>query len=251
MKKLNLLKNATKKVIFGKEGGESLWDKMTKKPKERIDKNFPLGIRLNGKVEIKGLNSKFILAKDKFEISKPKSSNARVVALGEIDLGDGLKVYRAYLVPNGGDERDIFFIDMEMFKNQVDNIKMFVKLDEIYPDSMEEWQSWLDGSDEDYANIGGPDFITPSEKVYKRVWDSESESEVQVEFIEKLYDEPYDENIEIFNNRACLYGRNIDEDDANSQIEYLFVSAVEDEKEEAFIEIHLGIDLTQADLNII
>lgn len=251
MRKLNLLKNAVKKFIFGKEDGETLWDKITKKPKERIDKNFPLGIRLNSKVELKGLNSKFILAKDKFEISKPKSFSCRVGALGEIELNNSIKIYRVYLVPDSGDERDIFFIEIGTYNNRVDDIKMFVKSDEVYPDSKQEWQSWLDGDEENYANIGGPDFMTPSEKTYNRLWDSESEEEVQVEFIEKLYDEPYDKSIEIFNNRACLYGRHIDENDKNSQIEYLLVSAVEDEKGDALIEIYLGIDLTEADLNII
>ncbi len=101
---------------------------------DRIDKDLPLGLRVRGMVEIPQVD--FILAGDKLKIKHPGLSNI-VLSYGVIPLGKST-FHRFYLESSGG----IYMLQLITDeRKQVEDCKLFMPFDEIYPD---DWGFWLD-----------------------------------------------------------------------------------------------------------
>lgn len=226
---------------------DDLKDSYKKTTRERIDKNLPLGIRIQGIVEIPQVD--FILGGESLKIRHPGSGNV-VVSYGTFPVG-GSVTHRFYL--NAADL--VYMLQIVTDRNLgIEECKLFMPYDEIYP---QDWGFWL--SDKD-GYIGYESFQTKDGVRYDRVWDNEEgkvvvESDDQgnqitrippFEYLETIYLSPYGDESETVKYDSMLYGRQVNE----NVDEYLLLSAV-NEKEGASVQILVGIELQPSSIKVL
>jgi hypothetical protein len=234
------------KKIAGKKYDE-IKESRDRPMSERIDKDFPLGIRLKGIVEIPEVD--FILGGNDLKIKHPGESNV-VVSYGTFPVGES-SVKRFYL--DARDQPYILQIVTDA-KNLIEECKLFMPYDEIFP---QDWGFWLAEAD---GLIGYSEFQTKDGTQYLRVWDNPDQENVVQEddqgnritrippfqFTETICLDAYGEQTEKVNYDSMLYGRRVND---NSD-EYLLVSAVEAE-DGASVQIMVGIELQPASIKVI
>ncbi|MBI5569005.1 MAG: DUF2491 family protein [Desulfomonile tiedjei] len=238
---LNLLKRiALKKVDQLKESASKGWT-------ERIDKNLPMGVRIGGMVEIPQVD--FVLGGDALKVKYPGTSSI-VLSYGTFPVGGSL-VHRFYL---DGEDKVYLWQLVTDPKQTFEESKLFMPYDEVYP---EDWDFWLSSTD---GYIGLSAFQLKDGTQYVRVWeDEEAETVLQedasqnrltrippVQFMEKIFLDPYGETTEMVKHDSMLYGRQVNENVA----EYLLVSAV-NEKAGASVQIMVGIELEPSTVKVI
>jgi hypothetical protein len=214
---------------------------------DRIDKELPLGLRIRGLVDIPQVD--FILAGDALKIRHP-GPNCIVASYGYSVMGKSM-VHRFYL--QAAD--DVYMLQIVTDEQKIiDECRLFMTYDEVYPD---DWNFWL--SDRD-GYIGYEVFQLKDGTQYYRVWeDPEAEVVVEqdeqgnritrippVEFLETVYHDPYGKQSETVKCDSMLYGRNVNE----NVDEYLLVSAV-NEQDGACVRIMVGVGLEPASLKVI
>jgi hypothetical protein len=208
--------------------------------RERIDKDLPLGLRIRGLVEVPIVD--FVLGGEDLKIKHPGTRNP-VVAYGSFDLG-GSTVNRFYLES----PEEIYALQIVANRSkEIEECKLFMPFDEVYPNNPRDWDFWLSPDD---GYIGLDAFQTKDEILYDRVWAGEGpvgSGEVDrvapFEFAETVYHDPYGEDWESVKYFSMLYGRHI-----NEQVdEYLLLSAVEEE-EGASIQIMVGVEIDPGSL---
>ncbi len=240
----NLLRKVGLKKIDGiKETFSGITD-------ERIDLNLPLGLRFNCLVEIPEVD--FILAGDELEIKHPGLSNS-VISYGNFPVGTSL-VHRFYL----NHPEHVYMLQVITDSRQiVEETKLFMSYDEVFPQDSESWDFWLSDSD---GYIGLNIFETKNSKRYFRVWENPDAIRVleqdasgnqinripPVSFLEDLRLDPYGKSSETVKYDSMLYGRNVNE----NVDEYLLVSAAQD-REGASVQIMVGIPLEPASVKVI
>jgi len=223
--------------------------------KQRVDKDWPLDLRINAGIEL-SVKSKFIINRDTLKMQEPRSLKGRVIAVSVSDISEeedeSLMQYRAFILPEDGSEDDIFVLEIGVEDKQVISTRLWTLLEEINPSSPEEIAKWLDGDEENYPYIGGPDFNVPHlEVVYDRIYVPEAGCDIIIqEYDEKIISSPFGEDTKVVKNIMCLYGRYLNEEVENSVVEYLSVCALEDE-DGLDIELWLGIDILEADVKVI
>jgi hypothetical protein len=214
---------------------------------ERVDKDLPLGLRIIGMVEIPEVD--FILGGNDLRIKHPGDS-AIVASYGTFPTGHS-KVHRFYL---NATETVYMLQIVTDDRNIIEECKLFMPYDEVYPD---DWDFWLSAQD---GYIGLEIFQTKDQTQYSRVWDNEdSKTVVQedaqgnqltrippVPFTEKIYLDPYGQATETVEYESMLYGRHVNE----NVDEYLLLSAV-NEKDGASIQLMVGIALEPSSLKVI
>jgi len=214
---------------------------------ERVDKDLPLGLRINGMIEVPEVD--FILGGNDLKIKYPGSSSI-VKSYGMFPMGN-VRVHRFYL-----DATDnVYMLQIVADENNiVQECKLFMPYDEVYPD---DWDFWLSAHD---GYIGLEIFQTKDQTQYFRVWDNdESKTVVEedaqgnqltrippVPFTEKIYLDPYGESVETVEYDCMLYGRHVNE----NVDEYLLLAAV-NEKDGASVQIMVGIALEPSSLKVI
>jgi hypothetical protein len=228
----------------------------TKIDAEELDlKKLPLNIRLGGIIDISAINTFLISNRTSLELNNFDSFKGYIRSIGKIKLNSDLTIYKIYISKEIDSPKDeiIFRLEIELINDEVQNIKIFKKYADIFPNSLEEWQEWLDGDDENYPNIGGLDFTTPNEKFYTRLWEENNENTVRYDFDESKYDDSSsikNKQSILIKHSATLYYREIN--NSNKSREYLFASHIINEKEQlSFIQIDLGLEINQTDINII
>ncbi len=123
----NLFKKIGQKKVddFRQSSGKSFSDK--------IDRDLPLGLRFNCLVEFPEVD--FILAGDDLLIKYPGAS-CSVVSYGKFPVGDSM-LHRFYLDTSEGPYMLQIVADN---KKIIEECKLFMPYDEIYPD---DWGFWL------------------------------------------------------------------------------------------------------------
>jgi hypothetical protein len=237
----NLLKRMGLKKI------DDLKDSYQKSMRERIEKDLPLGIRIQGIVEIPEVD--FILGGEGLKIKHPGADNV-VVSYGAFPVGSSM-VHRFYL--NAADL--VYMLQIVADKNRsIEECKLFMPYDEIYP---QDWDFWL--SDKN-GYIGYEIFQTKDGVRYDRVWDNEDNKVVveqddqgnqitripPLEYMETVYLSPYGDETETVKYDSMLYGRHVND----NVDEYLLLSAV-NEKEGASIQLLVGIDLQPSSIKVL
>lgn len=254
--RMRILAAIGKKYVGKKVDSVKSLFKDKEEPKLRVDKDLPLGIRVNAGIELLGINSKFILNKDKLEMGKPVSNKGRIIAISISDLSEDedktLMQYRAFILPDGGKESDTFVLEIGV--DTVENTKScrVWTLNSTYtPSSAKEITEWLDGDEETktFPYIGGPDTSTPWNKSYTRLWEPEEMIPIQETYDEKIISHPYGEGTNTVENIMCVYGRYLEEDNEDSPVEYLSITAIEDDGS-LDVEFWLSIDINEADFKI-
>jgi hypothetical protein len=211
---------------------------------ERIDYNNPLGIRINGIVEVPITD--FILGADQLKIQHPGNSNT-VLSMGRFLIGDST-IRRFYL--DAGE--NIYMLQVITDKKSlIEECKLYMPFDEVYPNT-DGWGFWLDETE---GYIGYSAFQTKDNTLYERVWQDEG-AEVQlpdgitrippISFTERIFLDPYGDTWEDVKHSAMLYGRHA----TNDTDEFLLVSAVED-KGGASVQLLVGIPLEPPSLKVI
>jgi hypothetical protein len=216
----------------------------------RIDKDLPLGLRINGMVEIPEVD--FILGGSDLKIKHPGTSNT-VLSYGTFPVGDA-SVNRFYL--DGPEQPYVLQVVVDS-KKIVEECKLFMPYDEVYPQRSEDWAFWLADAD---GYIGLSVFQIKDGTQYLRVWQNDGAETVveedgsgnrltripPVQLEETLYLDPYGKETEIVKYESMLYGRH-----ANDSVdEYVLLAAVE-EKDGASIQIMVGIELAPAAIKVI
>jgi len=217
---------------------------LTRYKSKRPITELPLDIRIGGIVNLENISSRFIINRDNFQMVKPYQLKGYITTIGKIRLDDDMSIYNIYVSENIDDKESIFTLKIELVNGVISVVKLFTNYKVIYPSTVSEWEEWLDGDEENYPNIGGLEFITPSGIKYKRVWESGVEETVRTKFIENISTE---ENHMDTLNIVSLYGRELE----SNEIEYLYVSNIEDSDLNNFIKIELGIAIKESELTII
>ncbi len=225
-------------------------DSFSKMTDERIDLDLPLGLRFNCLVEIPEVD--FILAGEELEIKHPGPSNS-VISYGNFPVGDSL-VHRFYLDhPN-----NVYMLQVITDSRQiVEEVKLFMSYDEVFPQDDESWDFWLSDND---GYIGLNVFDTKNGKRYFRVWENPDAARIleeddsgnqinripPVSFLENVCLDSFGKNSETVKYDSMLYGRNVNE----NVDEYLLVSAAQ-ERDGASVQIMVGIPLEPASIKVI
>jgi hypothetical protein len=206
---------------------------------EKIDLGLPLDLRINGLVEISEVE--FVLGGSDLKIKHP-GTGSTVVTIGAFSLGQS-DVRRLYLDSDNG----MYMLQVVLDRNKsVEECKLFMPYDEVYP---EDWSFWL--ADED-GYIGLNVFQLKDGTQYDRVWEDEDSMRIveqddqgtritripPLEYLETIYSDRTGGSMETVKYDTMLYGRQVNE----SVYEYLMVSAVNDQ-EGASVQIMVGIEL--------
>jgi len=215
---------------------------------KRIDENLPLGLRVNGMIEVDEVD--FILGGPDLKVKQPKSSEI-ILSYGRFVIGSST-VHRCYF--SSGDIPYMLQIVVDGQQGALEECKLFMAHDEIYP---QDWDFWLSEKD---GYIGLSVFQIKDGTLYWRVWENDDAQVVvqqdsqgepithipPVQFIETMYYDAYGERTETLKHDAMLYGRHV-----NQEVdEYLLISAV-NERDGASVQIWLGLELSPSALKII
>lgn len=213
------------------------------KPKKPFT-NLPLDIRIGGIVDLTSIQSRLILNRDNFEMNAPETLKGYIIAIGEIKLDDELQIFNIYVSENIDDKESAFTLKIEILNGLISIVKVFTPYETVYPETVKDWEEWLDGDEENYPNIGGLEFFTKTGVKYNRVWEDGIEETVRTKYIESITkDEEHKDTLNI----VSLYGKELN----NKEIEYLFVSNIEDAELNNFVRIELGITIQESELVVI
>ena len=229
---------AKRKAENVKQDVKGLFGKSNKK--ELVDKHLPLGLHVDGKVALDDVP--FIINGPKFKTSFP-GRDMEVAAYGVFNAG-GATVHRFYL--KGMNEAMIQIVVNE--DGEMEESRLFVSIDEVYPQSKEEWGVWLADGD---GLIGWNGFQhKDDESIFNRAWDESGDEWVEpVTFSETVYLDRYGDKQVTLHHAAMLYGRWIDGGEETA--EYTLVSAEEHPDGKALVHIMCGIDYDPGFINVV
>jgi hypothetical protein len=216
---------------------------LIKRRKTIIVKKFPLNIRLGGIVDISAIEQRLEKSKHLFAMKIPKELKGYITAIGVIKLDDDIDIYNLYVSENLDSKEHIFILRMEFMNGNISFVKMLTKYEKIEP-TASEWELWLDGDENNYPKLGGLTFVLEPNILYKRIWNKGVNEVVRTKYIEKIMTD--DNELDTL-NIISLYGRALDE----NEIEYLFISNIEDAELNNFIRIDIGIGIKNGELSIL
>jgi hypothetical protein len=215
---------------------------LLKREKEkRPIKELPLDVRIGGVVDLESLKSRFELNKDKFKMVIPKTLKGYITAIGKIKLDENMLIYNVYVSENINSENSLFTLKLEVSNGVITVVKLLTLYDKIYPRGVKDWEKWLDGDADKHPIIGDLQFTTKAGIVYKRVWENGVNEAVRSKFIENLQkDSSHFETLNI----VSLYGRDL----GDGEIEFLYLSNIEDYELNNFVKVELGIAVRESEL---
>ncbi len=233
---------------LGEKKYEGLKEAYRRVGAKRIDENLPLGLRFNGMLEIDEVD--FILGQPDLKIIRPLNAEV-ILSYGRFPIGSST-VHRCYF--SSGDTPYMLQVVTNDRDNALEECKLFMAYDEIYP---QDWNFWLSETD---GYIGLSVFQLKDGTLYWRVWENNDAQVIvqqdaqgdpvthipPVQFIETIYYDAYGDRSETLKHDAMLYGRHVNQD----VDEYLLISAV-NEREGASVQIWVGLELSPTALKII
>lgn len=186
--------------------------------------------------------SPFLLAAPYTALQAPEAATSSgllsVATLGEAVAGE-LIWYRLHV--SGG--RGFFQVHLDV-RGQPDECRYFSRLDEVVPGDAAEWGAWLDAHE---GMIGWPEFQTKEGRVYRRLW-VPGQTHVAPRIIEETLETDVGDT-QRQRQQAMLYARATGAAAPAPPTEYLLVQAVEQDAA-AWVEIHVGIDIPSAALQL-
>ena len=229
------------KAVAAKKAG-SLKDAFrAKKKSEPVDRNLPFDIHIDGNISLDTVP--FLIHGDKLAMERPGKA-CRVTAYGRIGM-DGTTIHRFYL-QDAADEDRTALLQVVVDGDSVAECRLFSSLDEVCPDSRDEWAFWLD---EEEGYIGWSAFEDKKARVFDRIWGDEDEPRTApVEFTETVYLDRFGEKTLTVSHAAMLYGRWVDEE--TEMAEFVMLSAEEHSDETALVQILAGIDINPGSIKV-
>jgi Protein of unknown function (DUF2491) len=182
--------------------------------------------------------SSFLLAAGMTKVKPPEYGGMISVEAVGLISDDGVALHRLYL-PG----RQAFFMLHLGRDGAPDECRYFSLLDLVTPATQDEWGLWLAPAQ---GMIGWSQFQTKDGKLYDRVWAPGSGKvppRYQVETVQDLGG-----TIER-RFQAMLYGARTGAAPPAPEVEYVLVCAIE-QGDEAWVEVHAGIDINPAALTL-
>lgn len=215
---------------------------------KRIDEDLPLGLRFSGMIEVGEVD--FILGQPDLKVRRPPNTEV-ILSCGRFLIGEST-AHRFYF--SSADTPYMLQVVTRGNDGTIEECKLFMAHDEIYP---QDWDFWLSERD---GYIGLSVFQLKDGTLYWRVWENDDAQVVvqqdaqgepvthipPVQFIETMYYDAYGDRNETLKHDAMLYGRHVNQD----VDEYLLISAV-NERDGASVQIWLGLELSPTALKVI
>lgn len=235
MSRLGITKAVLSRAIMGKEGGETLWDKMFKEKPVRVDKDFPLNIRILARVDLSDID--YQIARNYLTMPEP-SCKGTIVDVGVISHGNDLVDYLARISPDNACEKDdMTMLLVETQAGKVLSTKLFTQKLEFFPPNKEEIDVWLNEAD---GLLGTRVLPDPEGVEFFRTW-GEGEQVKPMVAREKVYTDRYGETVTTNHLIQMMYGREVHNDaDQKLTDEYTLISYVNG----SVIEIMIGVPVT-------
>lgn len=236
----------------------------------RMDDNLPLGIQLNGYIEVDPVS--FFLVQDQGIAAKCPDNKREVVAYGRLPVLGGTTQHRFYLE---GDEGFVLRV-VTNGKNEVveDETVLFSEAEmRSVPANEAEWNAWL-GKKKKAPKKPGKKKKVPSSVIgyetyqigdedsplYFRLVETDDASDEDEHYLkqpqirpivgrETYFIDPHDLRGKVADRHFMFYGRVIGEDE-DSVSEYVTVSSVSI-ADEAWVESLVGLPVSHGDLRII
>ena len=180
----------------------------------------------------------FVLAGGALKVQDPTGGDPLVVtAVSRLDTGS-VSLTRLHL------GEDSSFLQLAVSpEGSVEECRYFSLLDREFPPDEATWDVWLNDGQ---GLIGWPQFQTLDGQLYDRLW---SPGLMRIDPI------PFDATVTTATDsfsidmRAMLYARATGLADPAPQTEYLLAAVVED-RDQAWVDLHAGIDLNPAALTL-
>jgi len=228
------------KTVAAKKAGEFKSSITRHKSKEKVDNNLPFGIRLNSSISLD--QTHFIVYENELNMDPPGKS-CIVEAYGKADIS-GSVVHRFYLADTENENNQSMLQVITSgrageHEPRVEECRLFKTLDEIFPQSEDEWGFWLDDAD---GYIGWHLFEDKNQTRYQRVWGEDDRDKIPpVSFSETVYFDPQGNHTTRIDSTGMLYGRWINEEDNAAELLLLSTEASNDDQ--ALVHIYTGVDL--------
>ncbi|TLY52238.1 MAG: DUF2491 family protein [Gammaproteobacteria bacterium] len=190
--------------------------------------NLPYGARLRAAVRFDDLTYK--LYADKFGFDWPQSPQI-VEAIGDIDLGEGNRLYRLYLT-------DDAFIQIATANGQAGDVNLFVYAESINPSNQADFERW--------CSSGAPARYRVGDYEYARVW-GEGPTTQRVPLEERVYKKDLVTHEYDLTLYTMLYSREVEGFDRD---EMLLVAGEDSGPNDYVVSQAIGIPLTTAEFEI-
>jgi hypothetical protein len=202
------------------------WNKPKKPAQDALYPKLPLDLRPGALINIELAETLRFEGLDlSFPLPEGESVTEEVSAMDIFDL----KIVRAYTQRDG--KRFMFQFNCQPDLS-VNDLTLFMLLEEMYPATSDDWEMWLgDGA----GLIGGADLNAPNGKSYRRDW-GEGSYAAPVEANELLFKDPAAAPRSVA-HKMMLYSRDLGETS-----EYALLSA-DEESEQALVRAWVGVDL--------
>ncbi|WP_300668499.1 DUF2491 family protein [Desulfoluna sp.] len=230
---LNILKAVTGKKM------KDVKETLTQGKREAIDTSLPLQIHLGSSLVLD--QTPFLIHGEAITQPKP-GAESLVFAYGRMELGEAL-VHRFYL--ESSDDPDQKSVLQVVVGEGIEECRLFAALDEVYPESADEWDFWIGEAD---GYIGLPAFEDKEGRPYERVWGDGEGRIAPSEITETLYLDRFGENTATVTHASMLYGRWIDEE--SEMAEFILISREEHTDGAALIELSSGIDVIPESITV-
>ena len=241
MSRSSTTKNILVRALAGKEGGRTLYQILTGKKSGRVDKDFPLNLRIHARVKLD--LTPYYLAEGKLAMSLPAGTGT-ISAIGVIRHGDDMVDYMVRIAPDSVEENKTTLLLVETMGGEV-SAKIFTQAHEVFPQSERDWAAWLDAPE----GIIGIRYLTSPDNgpVYERVWGNGDYVD-PMDVSEELITNGSGENTKVNDLLEMMYARDVTGDGgAKLTEEYALVMAINEER----IVIFLGVPITLVEGNII
>ena len=226
------------RAVAGKKIGDAK-ETLTGGRKEAIDTSLPLQIHLGSCLVLD--QAPFLIHGEAITQARP-AAESLVFAYGRMDLGESL-VHRFYLESCvNPDEKSVLQV---VVGEGIEECRLFASLDEVYPETADEWAFWV-GEEDGY--IGLPAFEDKEGRHYDRAWGDDEGRIAPAEFTETLYLDRFGEKTATVSHASMLYGRWIDEE--SEMAEYILVSREEHTDGSALIQLSTGIDIIPESITV-
>ena len=198
--------------------------------KQEANSLLPYGARLRAAVNFDDLLYK--LNAQSLGFAWPQSPQI-IEAVGDIDLGEGNRLYRLYLT-------DDAFLQIATSNGQAGDVNLFVYAESINPSTKADFERW--------CSAGAPTEYRLGNYTYSRVWGDSSAATIQrVPLEERVYKKDLQTHEYDLTVYSMLYQRDVPDFDRE---EMLLVAGEDSGPDDFVISQAVGIPLSTADFEI-
>ena len=195
----------------------------------------PLGLVVGGSWQVELFN---IRANPEAYHVEVGDANSVIVAYGQAELGDGVRLHRFY--DQDGQMLQILCASHDL--TAIQEITLYQRFDSIHPNTSHAWQEWTGPQ----GWMRQPTYELDDGTLYQRAWFADDAGPVDpVQFDERLSRERTGTPTEQISQDSMLYSREI----ADNQPEHLLVIR-ETNDAGSSIELMVGVDIQQPQLSI-